>query len=69
MLQRAAEEKNIELQYAAVDRITDGGTIHKEGIGVKTGVLSVPCRYNHTVSEMVSMRDVEKAIELLKGIF
>jgi len=67
-LQKAAEEKGIALQYAAVDRITDGGTIHKEGIGIKTGVLSVPCRYNHTASEMVSLKDVEKAIELLKEV-
>lgn len=68
MLQKAAEAKGISLQYASVDRITDGGTIHKEGIGIKTGVLSIPCRYNHTASEMVSMKDVEKIIELLKGI-
>lgn len=68
MLQKAAEDKKIALQYAAVDRISDGGTIHKEGIGIKTGVLSVPCRYNHTTSEMVSMKDIENTIELLKAV-
>lgn len=68
MLESTAKKKEIQVQYAAVNRITDGGTIHKEKCGVKTGVVSVPCRYNHTVSEMVCMEDVEKVIELLKGL-
>lgn len=68
MLEKAAKEKEIQVQYAAVNRISDGGTIHKEGIGVKTGVLSIPCRYNHTISEMVCAEDIEKTVEVLKGL-
>lgn len=67
-LEAAAKEKSIAVQYASVNRITDGGAIHKEKSGVKTGVVSVPCRYNHSISEMVCMEDVEKTIELLKAL-
>ncbi len=67
-LETAAAEKNIAIQYASVSRITDGGAIHKEKSGVKTGVLCVPCRYNHSISEMVCVEDIEKTIELLKEL-
>lgn len=68
MLESAAKEKAIGLQYALSERVSDGGTIHKEKSGVKTGVVSIPCRYNHSISEMVSLEDVEKTIELLKAL-
>jgi endoglucanase len=68
MIESSAKEREIELQYTSVDRISDGGAIHKERSGVKTGVVSVPCRYNHSVSEMVCLDDVEKTVELLKGL-
>jgi tetrahedral aminopeptidase len=67
-VEAAAKEKNIEVQYASVNRITDGGAIHKEKSGVKTGVISVPCRYNHSISEMVCISDIEKTIGLLKNL-
>jgi tetrahedral aminopeptidase len=67
-LESIAEQNNISVQYASVNRITDGGAVHKEKSGVKTGVVSVPCRYNHSVSEMVCSDDIEKTIELLRGL-
>jgi endoglucanase len=67
-LEKASKEKNITMQYTSSNRISDGGAIHKEGIGVKTGVVAVPCRYNHTISEMVNVDDIEKTIELLKAL-
>ncbi|MCM0648231.1 M42 family peptidase [Clostridium swellfunianum] len=67
-LEAAAKQKSIKLQYASVNRITDGGAIHKEKSGVKTGVVSVPCRYNHSISEMVCTCDIENTIELLKNL-
>jgi tetrahedral aminopeptidase len=67
-LESAAKENNIEVQYASVNRISDGGAIHKEKSGVKTGVVSVPCRYNHSISEMVCISDIEKTVELLKNL-
>jgi endoglucanase len=67
-LEGAAKENNIEVQYASVNRISDGGAIHKEKSGVKAGVVSVPCRYNHSISEMVCISDIEKTVELLKNL-
>ena len=67
-LEAAAKENNIAVQYASVNRITDGGAIHKEKSGVKTGVVSVPCRYNHSISEMVCINDIENTVELLKNL-
>lgn len=67
MLDKAAGS-DIKLQYTYSTSITDGGTIHKEAGGIKTGVVSVPCRYKHTVSEMVCLEDVEAVIKLLKNL-
>ncbi|QEK13181.1 M42 family metallopeptidase [Crassaminicella thermophila] len=47
---------------------TDSGTIHTTRAGVPSGVLSIPCRYIHSPSEMVSKKDVENAILLLTKI-
>jgi len=47
---------------------TDSGAIHLTRSGVPSGVLSIPCRYIHTPSEMVSEKDVENAILLLTKI-
>jgi putative aminopeptidase FrvX len=44
---------------------TDSGAIHTTRGGIPSGVLSVPCRYIHTPSEMVSITDVEQTIFLL----
>jgi len=32
---------------------------------VPVGCVSIPCRYVHTASEMVDMRDVENAVKLI----
>ncbi|TCO71790.1 M42 family metallopeptidase [Marinisporobacter balticus] len=47
---------------------TDSGAIHVTRSGVPSGVLSIPCRYVHSPSEMVSKDDVENAIILLTKI-
>jgi putative aminopeptidase FrvX len=65
MLENAAKKSEVELQYAISTEDTDGGHIHKEVGGIKTGVFSVPCRYLHSVSEMVCLGDVEDAIKVL----
>jgi endoglucanase len=44
---------------------TDGRSIQLARAGVPAGCLSIPCRYIHTPSEMVSRADVEDAIRLL----
>ena len=44
---------------------TDGRSIQLARAGVPAGCLSIPCRYIHSPSEMVSRMDVENAIRLL----
>lgn len=68
ILDSAAEKANVKIQYGICKEGTDGGLIHKERGGIRTGVLAVPIRYNHTVSEMVSMKDVENIIKVIKEL-
>ena len=44
---------------------TDANVIQLSRDGVKTAVVSIPCRYMHTPHEVCSKDDVESAIELL----
>ncbi|MPM99692.1 putative aminopeptidase YsdC [bioreactor metagenome] len=61
-----AKENNIPYQLEVLEAGgTDSGAIHITRSGVPSGVISVPCRYVHSPSEMVSVKDVESAIELL----
>ncbi|MBU3146175.1 M20/M25/M40 family metallo-hydrolase [Clostridium sp. CF012] len=68
MLEHAAQKSEVKVQYGVSQGSTDGGNIHKENGGIRTGVLSIPCRYSHSISEMVSMKDVEASITLLKEL-
>lgn len=43
----------------------DGKTIHKEGVGVKTGNLVYPVRYKNTNMEMVNYKDIEEGIQII----
>ena len=43
---------------------TDAGAIHVARTGVRTGGISVPCRYIHTPVEMTDLEDVEACIRL-----
>jgi len=50
--------------------VTDGGTtdataIQLTKIGIPTGVIGVPTRYIHTPVELLSLRDLDKAAELV----
>ncbi|MBW9158841.1 M42 family metallopeptidase [Clostridium tagluense] len=67
MLENAAQRSVVKVQYGVSNGSTDGGNIHKENGGIRTGVISIPCRYTHSISEMISMEDVEDTIKLLKG--
>lgn len=44
---------------------TDGGPIHTTRAGVRTGGISIPCRYMHTPTEMVSLSDVAACVRLV----
>jgi endoglucanase len=47
---------------------TDAMAIQTSRAGVAAGVLSVPCRYVHSPSEMVDYGDVRSAVQLLVGL-
>ncbi|MCT4619504.1 MAG: M42 family metallopeptidase [Marinisporobacter sp.] len=64
-----AKENQIPYQLEVLEfGGTDSGAIHLTRSGVPSGVLSIPCRYVHTPSEMISKKDVEHAIVLLTKI-
>ncbi|HSW35755.1 MAG TPA: M42 family metallopeptidase [Candidatus Limnocylindrales bacterium] len=65
-MQNIAEENKIPFQLEVLERGgTDAGAIHVSRKGVPSGVLSIPCRYVHTPSEMVDASDVENAVNFL----
>ena len=43
---------------------TDAGAIHITRMGVRTGGISIPCRYIHTPVEMVDLEDAENCVKL-----
>lgn len=62
-----AESKVIPYQVEAIAKPTgtDAREIQVAASGIKTGLLSIPCRYMHTPSEVVSLADTDNAIILL----
>jgi endoglucanase len=61
-----AERLGLPYQLEVLERgTTDGMAIQTSRAGVATGVLSIPCRYVHSPSEMVDYSDVQNAVKLL----
>ena len=58
---------DIPVQYEAIARPTgtDANVMQLSSGGVKTGLVSIPCRYMHTPYEMVSLNDAKYTAELL----
>lgn len=44
---------------------TDANVIQLAGDGIKTAVISIPCRYMHTPHEICSKKDIESAINII----
>lgn len=44
---------------------TDANVIQLSGEGVKTAVVSIPCRYMHTPHEVCSGKDIDSAIRII----
>jgi putative aminopeptidase FrvX len=44
---------------------TDADAYHLSRAGIRTGLVSVPTRYIHTPTELVSLDDIENAVRLL----
>lgn len=66
LLVETAREAGIPYQMEVLtEGGTDAGSIHTSRSGVPTGAVSIPCRYVHSPSEMVDLRDMEGARDLL----
>ena len=66
-LAQTAEKNDIPYQYEVLPfGGTDGGVIQLTKGGIKTGVISIPCRYVHSPNEMIDMDDYKNTIELMK---
>ncbi len=66
LLIQTAQAENIPYQLEVLSRgTTDAMAIQVTRNGIPAGVISIPCRYVHTNSEMVDMNDVENAVRLL----
>lgn len=68
IIEEASKRLKLNFQYSVGDGQNQGGIIHKEVGGIKTGMIAFPCRYINTPGEMISLNDVNNTISLLKGI-
>ena len=69
LIKTAAEKANLPLQYEVLEfGGTDAGALQSSGGGVPSGVISLPCRYVHTVNETASKTDLENGALLIKSI-
>jgi endoglucanase len=67
LLQQSAGSLNIPVSVNALGRetSTDADFMHVAREGVATGLVSIPNRYMHSPNEMVSLDDVDRAVDLL----
>lgn len=67
LLLAAAKENNIpyQIEAGAGGTGTDANALQISRRGVATGLVSIPLRYMHTPSEIVSLEDVENTVKLL----
>lgn len=67
LMVNTAKKNNIPIQYELTPRLTgtDADKIRLSGKGVPTALVSLPLRYMHSPSEIVSLSDMENEIELL----
>ena len=64
-LERCARDKGIAVQRDILRAGgTDAGPIHVSRTGVRTGGISIPCRYVHTPAEIADLNDCAACVEL-----
>ena len=65
-IEQIAEKSKIPWQHKLpLFGSTDAGEIHVTGKGVLTGIVSVPCRYIHSPSSVIDLRDFEDTVSLV----
>jgi endoglucanase len=66
LLEESAQKLNVPYQFEILESGgSDPGAIHITAGGIPSGAISIPCRYTHSPSEMVSLKDMENAVKLL----
>ena len=66
---RTAEKGHIPYQREVLlGGTTDARAMQLVRGGIPVGCISIPCRYVHTPSEMVDMRDVDNAVKLVVAL-
>lgn len=61
-----AKKHNIPYQLEVMtDGGTDAGALSLTGAGIKTGGISIPCRYVHSPAEMIAQTDIKAVIDLI----
>ena len=67
LLEETAKQEGIPYGIEVVrgSTHTDADAYHLSRKGIATSLISVPCRYIHTPTELVSLDDVENAMKLL----
>ncbi|MDY6036848.1 MAG: M20/M25/M40 family metallo-hydrolase [Paludibacteraceae bacterium] len=67
-LKHIAEQNNIAYQIEPSPNLTgtEASVVQVSNEGVRTAVVSIPCRYMHTPYEMVSKDDIDSAIKLIQ---
>lgn len=65
-----AKQYEIKYQIEPIARPTgtDANFIQVSGKGVKTALLSIPCRYMHSPNEIVSLLDIAEGVKLLTSL-
>jgi len=64
-----AEKENIPFQYSAMGRGgTDAGRIHLHRTGVPSVVISVPTRYIHSHTSLLSLEDYDNTVKLVTAL-
>lgn len=63
-----ATEYSLDYQREPIPRnsCTEANVIQNSSIGIKTGILSVPCRYMHSPHEICGIDDITTTISLIK---
>jgi endoglucanase len=65
----AAKESGVDVQIQAIPAMTgtDADAIRMARAGVATGLVSIPNRYMHSPNQLVSLRDLDQAAEIIAG--
>ena len=68
-MKETAEKAGISYQLEILEKgTTDARPIQISRAGVPSGVVSIPCRYVHSPSEMVDFQDVRQSVRLIQEL-